>query len=79
LLLGYDPDAIPRIPRKQELNVEAVLNKSLTKFMSSGDEEGATPALIFDSVYDSYRGLSTIFEFFRERSVRDAYAHDENQ
>ena len=57
-LLGYDPAAIPRISAKSGLNVEQVLDKIVDEIPAPKGQEG-TPlkALIFDSVYDSYRGV----------------------
>ena len=57
-LLGYDPAAIPRISAKSGLNVEQVLDKIVDEIPAPKGQEGAPlKALIFDSVYDSYRGV----------------------
>lgn len=57
-LLGYDPNAIPRISAKSGLNVEQVLDKIVDEIPApKGRENVPLKALIFDSVYDSYRGV----------------------
>lgn len=57
-LIGYDPDKIPRISAKTGLNVEQVLDKIVDEIPAPEAEEPAPlQALIFDSVYDSYRGV----------------------
>lgn len=57
-LLGYDPDSIPRISAKSGLNIQAVLDKIVDEIPPpTGSEEAPLQALIFDSVYDSYRGV----------------------
>ncbi|MBO5949227.1 MAG: elongation factor 4 [Fibrobacteraceae bacterium] len=57
-LLGYDPDKIPRISAKSGINVEQVLDKIVDEIPApEGDNDAPLQALIFDSVYDSYRGV----------------------
>lgn len=57
-LLGYNPDKIPRISAKSGLNIEQVLDKIVDEIPApEGDNEEPLQALIFDSVYDSYRGV----------------------
>ena len=57
-LLGYDPDKIPRISAKANLNVAEVLEKIVDEIPPpKGDANKPLKALIFDSVYDSYRGV----------------------
>jgi len=57
-LLGYDPDSIPRISAKAGINIQAVLEKIVEEIPApKGLPENPLQALIFDSVYDSYRGV----------------------
>ena len=57
-LLGYDPDSIPRISAKTGMNVASVLDKIVDEIPApTGEEDTPLQALIFDSVYDSYRGV----------------------
>ncbi|OIP47413.1 MAG: elongation factor 4 [Fibrobacteres bacterium CG2_30_45_31] len=65
-LLGYDPDSIPRISAKTGLNIETVLNKIVDEIpCPTGDEDAPLQALIFDSVYDSYRGVINYIRIFQ--------------
>ena len=57
-LLGYPPEKIPRISAKSGINVEQVLDKIVDEIpCPKGNTEEKLQALIFDSVYDSYRGV----------------------
>ena len=57
-LLGYDPDLIPRISAKANINIMQVLDKIVDEMPPpKGNSEAPLQALIFDSVYDSYRGV----------------------
>lgn len=65
-LLGYDPDKIPRISAKSGLNIEQVLDKIVDEIPApEGDNEEPLQALIFDSVYDSYRGVINYIRIVR--------------
>ncbi len=57
-LLGDDPDEIMRISAKTGEGIEDVLEAIVNKIPPPrGDPEGAPRALIFDSVFDQYRGV----------------------
>ncbi len=57
-LLGYEPDEIPRISAKNGINIDQVLRKIVAEVPApDGDPDKQLQALIFDSVYDSYRGV----------------------
>ncbi len=57
-IIGIDASAAPCISAKAGLNIEEVLEQIVTMIPSpSGDSEKPLSALIFDSYYDSYRGV----------------------
>ena len=57
-LLGYDPESIPQISAKNGINVEQVFEKIINEIPApAGDLEAPLKALVFDSVYDNYRGV----------------------
>jgi len=56
-IIGIEAQGAPRISAKSGLNVEDVLEAIVTGIPApSGDENAPLKALIFDSVYDNYRG-----------------------
>ena len=57
-VIGLEASDAPRISAKTGLNVEAVLEEIVQKIPApSGDPESSLQALIFDSLYDSYKGV----------------------
>ena len=69
-VIGIDAHDAPRISAKTGLNVEEVLEQIVTKIPApKGDPNAPLQALIFDSVYDSYKGV-IIFCRIKEGTVR---------
>lgn len=59
-LVGCDPEDVLRVSAKTGLNVDAVLNKVVREVPAPvGVADAPARAMIFDSVYDSYRGVVT--------------------
>ncbi|MBE5905593.1 MAG: elongation factor 4 [Lachnospiraceae bacterium] len=57
-IIGIEAEDAPRISAKTGLNVEEVLEQIVTKIPSpKGDPQAPLKALIFDSLYDSYKGV----------------------
>ena len=57
-VIGLDASDAPRISAKTGENVEAVLDAIVEKIPApNGDPEAPLQALIFDSIYDSYKGV----------------------
>lgn len=69
-VIGLDCEEAPRISAKTGQGVDQVLEQVISVLPApSGDKEAPLQALIFDSVYDSYRGV-IIFVRIREGRVR---------
>ena len=69
-VIGIEAEDAPLISAKTGLNVEDVLEAIVEKIPSPvGDAKAPLQALIFDSVYDSYRGV-IVFCRIKEGSVR---------
>lgn len=57
-IIGIDAEDAPLVSAKSGINVEQVLEAVVNKIPSpGGDEEAPLEALIFDSYYDSYKGV----------------------
>ena len=57
-LLGCDADSILKVSAKEGMGVPELLDEVIAKVPApSGDPEKPLRALVFDSVYDSYRGV----------------------
>ena len=57
-VIGLEAHDAPRISAKTGLNVEEVLEQIVTKIPApQGDPKAPLQALIFDSVYDAYKGV----------------------
>ena len=69
-VIGIEAEDAPRISAKNGLNIEDVLEQIIVKIPApTGDETAPLKALIFDSVYDPYKG---VIVFFRVREGRIA-------
>ena len=69
-VIGIEAHDAPRISAKTGLNVEEVLEQIVKKIPApKGDPNAPLQALIFDSVYDSYKGV-IIFCRIKEGAVR---------
>ncbi len=57
-IIGLDAADAPLISAKNNLNIDEVLEKTISHLPApSGDEEAPLRALIFDSKYDTYKGV----------------------
>ena len=69
-VIGIEAEDAPRISAKNGLNIEDVLEQIIVKIPApTGDENAPLKALIFDSVYDPYKG---VIVFFRVRKGKIA-------
>ena len=59
-LIGGSPDDVLRVSGKTGMGVEALLDRVVELIQApTGDADAPARALIFDSVYDAYRGVVT--------------------
>ncbi|MBO5484126.1 MAG: elongation factor 4 [Lachnospiraceae bacterium] len=64
-IIGLDASDAPLISAKMGTNIEEVLEQIITKIPApSGDETKPLQALIFDSVYDAYKGVIIFCRIF---------------
>ena len=67
-VIGIEAEDAPLISAKNGLNIDQVLEQIIEKIPApDGDPDAPLKALIFDSVYDSYKG---VIVFFRVRDGR---------
>ncbi len=64
-IIGLDTSESPLISAKNDINIDEVFDKIVELLpCPEGDEEAPLKALIFDSVYDSYRGVIVFMRIF---------------
>ena len=69
-VIGIEAQDAPLISAKTGLNIEDVLEEIVAKIPApTGDKEGPLKALIFDSVYDAYKGV-IVFCRIKEGTVK---------
>ena len=69
-IIGLEAQDAPRISAKTGLNIEDVLEQIVTKIPApGGSADNPMQALIFDSLYDSYKGV-IVFCRMKEGTVR---------
>jgi GTP-binding protein LepA len=57
-VIGLEAQGAPQISAKNGINIDSVLNKIISDIPApKGDEDAPLRALIFDSVYDTYKGV----------------------
>ena len=69
-IIGIPAEDAPEISAKNGVNIEEVLERIITDVPApSGDVDAPLKALIFDSVYDQYRGVIVLMRVF-DGSIR---------
>ena len=69
-IIGIEAEDAPRISAKRGINIEEVLEQIVEKIPApGGDPESPLQALIFDSIYDSYKGV-IVFCRIKEGTVK---------
>ena len=69
-VIGIEAEDAPKISAKTGLNIEDVLEAIVNKLPAPvGDKDAPLQALIFDSVYDSYKGVIVFFRV-KEGTIR---------
>lgn len=64
-VIGIPAEDAPLISAKNGINIHAVLEKIVTDIPApNGDEDAPLKALIFDSIYDQYKGVIVIIRVF---------------
>ncbi|MFI3171767.1 MAG: translation elongation factor 4 [Eubacteriales bacterium] len=73
-IIGIEAQDAPRISAKTGLNIEEVLEQIVAKIPAPvGDDQAPLQALIFDSLYDAYKGV-IVFCRIKEGKVRKGTA-----
>ncbi len=69
-VIGIEAEDAPLISAKNGINIEEVLEQVIEKIPApEGDPEAPLKALIFDSIYDSYKGVIVFFRV-KEGTIR---------
>ena len=69
-IIGIPAEDAPEISAKNGINIEEVLERSITDIPApAGDVNAPLKALVFDSVYDQYRGVIVLMRVF-DGSIR---------
>lgn len=62
-VIGIDAEDAPQISAKSGLNVEQVLKQIVEKIPApQGDKNAPLQGLIFDSMYDAYKGVNHLYK-----------------
>ena len=69
-VIGIEAEDAPQISAKNGINIEAVLEQVIEKIPApDGDPDAPLKALIFDSIYDPYKGVIVFFRV-KEGTIR---------
>ena len=75
-LLGTDPDEIVRVSAKEGINIDKVLEMVVQKVPPPADnQDSPLRALVFDSHYDSYKGVVAYIRVVDGRIDKNARLH----
>ena len=73
-VIGIEAQDAPLISAKTGLNVDQVLEQIVTKIPSpTGDPDAPLQALIFDSLYDPYKGVIVFLSLIHISMIREPY------
>ncbi len=74
-VIGIEAEDAPQISAKNGINVEQVLEQIIEKIPApSGDPKAPLKALIFDSIYDPYKGVIVFFRVLDGRIAKGTRA-----
>jgi len=72
-VIGLEAQDAPRISAKVGINIEEVLEQIVTKIPApNGDAKKPLKALIFDSIYDSYKGVIVFIRLMEGTLTKDS-------